>query len=177
MSITAHYGFKLMFFDRSRIRNAMNRATFRALSRFGAFVRTAAKSSIRARKKKVSSPGQPPSSKTGILKKYLFFGYDRSTESVVIGPAKVNQLAFYSRGSVSEDGAPATLEYGGVFGVVEVQEPSGYWHRRDNRSTRRNAGKPTRVRRVYIAKRPYMNPALKQEMPKLAPLWANSIKA
>jgi len=51
-----------MFFDSKKVVSATDRATRRVLSRFGAFVRRTAKQSIRKRKK-VSQPGSPPSSK------------------------------------------------------------------------------------------------------------------
>ena len=80
---------KLSFFDSKAVTGAVDKATRRVLSRFGAFVRRGAKSSIRKRKR-VSKPGEQPSSHTGLLKKFIFFGYDRSRSSVVIGPARLN---------------------------------------------------------------------------------------
>lgn len=140
--------FKGMFFDRAKVINAVDQATRKVLSKFGAFVRTAAKSSIRTRKKAVSAPGQPPFSKTGLLKKFLFFGFDPSTRSVVIGPAKLN----------SGTNAPEVLEYGGTTTITD-----------------RVKGKKIQ-RRVRIEARPYMGPAYVKEKPKLSPLWANSVK-
>lgn len=83
---------KGMFFDSPKVLRAADRATRRVLSRFGAFVRRAAKSSIRKRKR-VSAPGQPPSSHTDLLKKFIWFGYDANHQSVVIGPVALNQKA------------------------------------------------------------------------------------
>lgn len=91
-----------MFFDRPEILAKVDAATRRVLSKFGAFVRRAAKGSIRSRKKP-SAPGSPPSSHTGLLKRLIFFGYDPSQKSVVIGPAPL-------RSTVE---APPLLEYGG----------------------------------------------------------------
>jgi phage gpG-like protein len=93
---------KGMFFDSPKVINAVDKATRNVFSKFGAFVRTTAKSSIRKRKG-TSAPGQPPSSHTGLLKKHIYFGYDQTQKSVVIGPAKLN-------GGTS---APEILEYGG----------------------------------------------------------------
>ena len=93
---------KSMFFDRKAVVGAVDRATRKVLSKFGAFVRTTAKHSIRKRKA-VSQPGQPPSSHVGLLKRLIFFGYDVSRRSVVIGPTPLR----------GEAQAPPLLEYGG----------------------------------------------------------------
>lgn len=52
-----------------------------------------------------SKPGEPPRSITGVLKNLLFFGYEPSRQSVVIGPA----ISSRSGGE-----APPLLEYGGT---------------------------------------------------------------
>lgn len=145
-------GFKIdqakgMFFDSAKVVRSVDAATRRVLSKFGAFVRTAARSSIRKRKKS-SPPGMPPSSHEGSLRRFLFFGYDPARRSVVIGPARLNKSS----------GAPETLEYGGRTTVVRIRR-----------------GKREKTR-VTIQPRPYMRPALKREMPKLKPMWANSVK-
>lgn len=90
------------FLDRAAVTSAVDAGTRRALSRAGAFVRTRARSSIRKRKA-ISRPGQPPSSHSGELRRFLFFAYDPATRSVVVGPAK------FKRGE-----APPLLEYGGA---------------------------------------------------------------
>jgi hypothetical protein len=91
-----------MFFDRKAVANGIDKATRKVLSRFGAFVRTGARSSIRTRKA-VSRPGSPPSSHTGLLKRGILFGYDAASRSVVIGPMALRRASQ----------APALLEYGG----------------------------------------------------------------
>ncbi len=139
---------KKMFFDRKAVRSAVDRTARRVLSKFGAFVRRGAKSSIRKRKR-ASSPGQPPSSHAGLLKKFIFFGYERDRRSVVIGPARLNQKI---------GDAPHALEHGGVSTVVE-----GLRGRR-------------RKRRVRIKARPFMGPAFEKEKPKLAAMWRDSVK-
>lgn len=95
--------FKLMFFDRKSVLAGADKATRAALSKFGAFVRTRARSSIRTRKD-VSAPGSPPSSHTGKLKAGVLFGYDAQARSVVIGPVA------YRAGA----DAPRLLEDGGA---------------------------------------------------------------
>jgi len=57
---------KGMFFDRKAVTSAVDRTERRVLSRFGAFVRRGAKSSIRKRKR-AAEAGMPPSSHTGLL--------------------------------------------------------------------------------------------------------------
>jgi len=93
---------KQMFFDRQAVLGAVDRATRSVLSKFGAFVRTAARHSIRKRKA-ASQPGSPPSSHVGTLRRLIFFGYDPARKSVVIGPTPFR----------SEVEAPPLLEYGG----------------------------------------------------------------
>ena len=140
---------KGLFFDSAKVQAATSRAERSVLSRFGAFVRTRARTSIRKRKKP-SEPGQPPSSHTGILKRFIFFAYEPQRRSVVIGPARLNQKI---------GDAPAALEHGGRSQVV-----SG--------SRRRKR----QVRTVTIRPRPFMGPAFEAERPKLPAMWANSVK-
>lgn len=93
---------KSMFFDRKAVTSRVDAAARKVLSKFGAFVRTSAKHSIRKRKA-VSEPGSPPSSHVGLLRKLIFFGYDAGRKSVVIGPTPL-----HGRAEV-----PPLLEYGG----------------------------------------------------------------
>lgn len=90
------------FFDRAAVLASVDKATRQVLSKFGAFVRTRAKTSIRKRKG-TSPPGGPPYSHVGVLRSLIFFSYDAGRQSVVIGPTL----------SKRPSGAPANLEYGG----------------------------------------------------------------
>jgi hypothetical protein len=101
------FGFEItkLFFDKQAVTSRTDKTTRQVLSRFGAFVRRTAKSSIRARKSS-SPPGSPPSSHTGLLKKFIFFGYEPQQRSVVIGPVWLSQKG---RGE-----APSLLEHGGT---------------------------------------------------------------
>jgi hypothetical protein len=72
------------------------------LSKFGAFVRQRARTSIRKRKG-TSPPGQPPYSHVGLLRKFILFAYDQDRKSVVIGPTLTKE----------ESEAPRLLEHGG----------------------------------------------------------------
>ena len=98
-----------MFFDRPTVRRNVDTRTRQVLSWFGAHVRRTAQRSIRRRRvgRGTSKPGRPPVSHTGLLKKFLWFGYDTTRRSVVIGPVRLSR-----RGRNGK--APATLEYGGT---------------------------------------------------------------
>jgi hypothetical protein len=98
-------GAKAGFFDRQKVIRAVDRATRKVLSRFGSFVRTRARTSIRKRKG-ISPPGGPPYSHVGHLRKFLFFAWDDARKSVVIGPARI--------GGTVDPGSLAALEYGGT---------------------------------------------------------------
>lgn len=77
----------IQFFDAKAVTDKVGPATRRVLSKAGAFVWRTARQSIRSRKR-ISDPGEPPSSHTGTLKRLIFFGYDQRTESVVVGPVQ-----------------------------------------------------------------------------------------
>lgn len=137
------------FFDRKRVKNAMDRGTLRALRKGGAKVRLVARRSIR-RRKSTSRPGQPPHSQTGILRESIYFAWDGRERSVVIGPARLNKPA---------PSGPART-------TAELLEKGG-------RVRRQRRGK----RRVLRYRpRPYMGPALEKVKDKLPSKWANSVK-
>ena len=136
---------KSQFFDRPAVRNAVDKATRKVLSRFGAFVRTTARSSIR-RRKRVSKPGEAPTSWTGLLKRFVFFSYDAGSRSVVIGPVRLNR---------TDGEAPRLLEHGG-------------------QATRRD--RSGKSRRVEYEPRPYMGPAFEKERQQLPALWRDSVR-
>jgi hypothetical protein len=139
---------KKFFFDTPRVMKAVDEGTRKALSKFGAFVRTRAKSSIRT-SKKISEPGQPPKSHTGLLKRFIYFAYEPVNRSVVIGPTLLNQ-------KTSRTALPA-LEYGGMTTV--------------------SAGRRLKhKRRVRIEARPFMNPAFEKELKQVPELLKNSVK-
>lgn len=112
--------FKLMFFDSEGVKRKVKDGTKSALSKYGSFVRTDARRSIRKgpRKKAYKAvPGSPPRSWQGNLRDLIFFGYDTSTESVVVGPALFKQAS---------PTAPHLLEFGGT-GVY--QGHAAYYHK------------------------------------------------
>jgi len=151
------------FFDKPLVVNAVDKATRRVLSRFGAFVRRTARRSIRRPKRKrladmtklerrsyhitgrkpfaSSKPWEPPRSQTGRLKNKIFFWYETDERAVTIGPV------LFGRGD-----APGVLERGGVVSFAGGS------------------------RRAVIQPRPYMGPALARELPKLPGMWRDSIR-
>lgn len=172
----------LVFFDREKVFRAMDKAKLRALSKFGAFVRTRARTSMRKRKKP-SAPGTPPSAHVGTLKKLLYFAYDPATKSVVVGPVPFGAAA---RQNV---GAPEVNEYGGTvrrLSTVLVNRAGG----RGRKATPRQRAAvlelirdgridkaPTRKVRdaAQYPPRPYMRPALAAERPKFAAQFQDSL--
>lgn len=143
-------GFRMtrMFFDRKAVTSRVDKATRRVLSKFGSFVRTTARRSIRSRKQKEPSlPGQPPISRTGLLKRFIFFAFDPRNRSVVIGPERLDRKG---RGD-----APSLLEHGGIGTVVD-------------RTGKHVKGK--------YRPRPFMGPAFAKEHPKLPQMWRDSVR-
>lgn len=153
-----------LFFDRLKIMEATERAKVKALSKIGAFVWKRAKTSIRI-KKGTAPAGSPPfghatttrkktSKKTGVTKTYaasplrefIFFSYDVTTKSVVVGPIPLGDRAGPQ--------ALAALEKGG-------------------RSIGSYKGK---TRSINIAARPFMLPALEAEAPKMAAQFRDTVK-
>lgn len=81
---------KELWFDRQAVTQAVDRACRQKLARFGYLVMRDARESIRKRKAP-SSPGQPPSSHTGLLRRFIFFSYDPARRAVLIGPTKLGK--------------------------------------------------------------------------------------
>jgi hypothetical protein len=143
---------KANFFDRDKVKKAVDDGMRRMLSKFGSFVRQRSRTSLRYRQNP-SKPGNPPSvhrtlartktnKRTGVskrqlvspLREFVFFVFDQSTRSVVIGPALLNWAG----------GARVlrALEYGGTSLVF-------------------SGGKR---RTVFISARPFMRPAFEAEL-------------
>lgn len=155
--------FKLGFFDRQKVLKPADRAARRVLSKFGAFVRTTARTSIRYGKKS-SAPGAPPTAHRGAsrvktnkkgvskrqayspLRDFLFFAYEPTRQNVVIGPALLRDRGGGRGLQALEDGGPVTL------------------------------GKGARAKQVRLRAFPFMGPAFRRELKTLPALWAGSIK-
>ncbi len=156
-----------LFLDSESTAKATTRMERKALSKIGAFIRTRAQRSMRpaGKKGKVSRPGEPPRTRLGFLKKFLYFVFVPETRSVVVGPAQFRSTSKRDAGPV-----PGLLEAGGEMNeegrVIYVTRPPG----RDA-SGRFKAESKRRVvlhGRVRIARRPYMHPAYEAELPKFA---------
>lgn len=143
------------------------------LRKAGAYVRRSARESIR-RRRQASAPGTPPSSHTGVLRRFIYFVVQPTKHSVLVGPAKTNQVFFDRHRQPVKGTVPSVLEYGGEVTILEYQIGGG-WYRADLRSPRSWAGRPTRYRTVSIRARPYMRPALEREKPRLPRLWKDII--
>lgn len=142
---------KQSFFDRKKVKDRIDRATRKVLSRFGAFVRTRAQSSMLrhpirkgfgvkskvANRAGVSEPGQPPLPHTGDLVRNIFFAYLPDETTVSIGPIRLNKPGL----------APRILEKGGTV----------------------YARRGKAVRKLFYRPRPYMMPAFRAELDKRIP--------
>lgn len=95
-----------------------------------------------------SKPGEPPRlhRKDSLLKKFLVFGYDPTTKTVVVGP-KVSK----------KNKGIGVLEYGGTDTLM-------YFDPRQKRMIKTNA---------QIAARPFMAPAFQRSVDKLPNLWTD----
>lgn len=176
------------FFDRKVVLNAMSKTEKKEFSKQGAIVRTRARQSMRKRKKP-SLPGQPPRVVKGQIKKFLFFSWDNTTRTVVVGPTLL------PKGT----GAPSTLEYGGTSkggrnprrrlrkigsgGEIRVEGKRVTYARIRTEAQAARANKlneqlygPLKFGPARIAKRPFMHPALTERVPKLAPALKDKLR-
>lgn len=152
------------FFDRQKVIDAEDKATLRNLKAQGRIVRSTAQKSL-VYSKASASPGRPPhahrtqtvykkSRKSGRVRKQsvsplrdkIWFAYDSTSRSVVVGPVKLS-------GMVSNN-APASLEAGGSS-VIMVH------------------GKR---RAVTIQPHPFMRPAAVAAIGDVPAIWKDSIR-
>jgi hypothetical protein len=160
---------KELFFDRDKVKAAVDKATRDNLSKGAAYIRRSARDSIKDRMDGRSAPGQPPYSHIGAKRrklnrrrkaagldpvkggfqgvKHILYGFDPVARSVIIGPVSNR------KGTVTH-----VLEFGGSESVKQVCK--GH----------------TETKTIYIAPRPFMGPALRKEAPNLPKLWADSVK-
>lgn len=194
---------KAVFFDRRAVIDRVGRAKAAVLSKSGAFIRRTAKGKIRYAKS-ASKPGNPPHAHRGKygsspLRELIFFAYDERTNSVVIGPTPFSGAAIAPRvlelgGTVTMKNAMRRIRRVGDGGEIAIGG-------RPCRTTKRNklgamvtyakmrtqaqADRANQLQEILygplvigpksIAARPYMGPSLKENLPKLPPLWANSV--
>lgn len=155
------------FFDKKPVIDALGKEEASRLSKMGSFVRRSAKSSIRPRKNP-SPAGRPPSSHLGLLRDLIFFSYDTSTKTVVVGPEKFDSKSAI----VGKDTIPGITERGGTVTtarVTYVRLKAG----RDNKGRfkpDRIDKRPAGVKLTYPA-RPYMGPALETNVDKFPQLF------
>lgn len=163
---------KQLFFDRQMVVGAMDKATHSALARGGAIIMREARRSIKPgtvmargrvkageRRKvasvRVSAPGNPPYSQTGLLRDNILFIATPGRfggASVKIGPILIGKPT----------GAPENLEFGATLTV---------------RTSRRAARSEPPTRTVRIEARPYMRPALEKLVAsgRLPDMWRNAL--
>lgn len=140
-----------VFFN--QVEDALVRGQVRALKRFGAFVRSDAKKSMRTRRgrlklgkdgvrRRVHTPsdaGQPPFAIEGHMKRFLFFFVEKDGTDVTIGPIKL------ARKNKTRTPVPGLHEHGG---------------------SQRVKFKGRFVNARY-PQRPFMRPAFDKNLPKL----------
>lgn len=178
---------KALFFDRPAVQKAAGRMKVRALTRFGAYLRRVAQTSMRYRKK-ASPPGQPPSAhkskrraalkKMGrarhngaLLRELLFYAFDPKTQTVVVGP-----VGFGTKTPT----VPELHEFGGTRPAekgekMPVKNPAG----RDPKTGRFFSRGVHLVRltgTVRFPKRPFMAPALQKTKAKFPEEFRNSLR-
>lgn len=158
--------FKLLFFDRRAVTDPAEKAKLRNLSKFGSFVMTSARQSIKDRPG-ASPPGTPPHAHTAFVvaqpgltkagkpkkrKKFypfkasILFGYDAARDTTVVGPQ-------FRSGSRRNPTVPQSLEFGGSASI-------------------QSRGKTVSAR---FRPRPFMGPALEKNVPKFAGMFRSSI--
>ena len=117
----------------------------RVLNRFGAFVRSDARQSMRAYVSSPSAPGSPPKTRLGLLRTFLLFERNQESTRVIIGP---KFLPGRRAGSPTRRG-PQLHEIGGLG------RPS---------FTLANRG----IRKLQLfPERPYMEPAFRKNLKEL----------
>jgi hypothetical protein len=157
------------FFDRDAVLSAVGKAGRKNLNDAGRAIRKQAQRSLRYADGP-SSPGSPPhahrtrqkkrgtSRKTGkalkprmvsYLREFLYYKFDFTTRSVVVGPEKLS--------STVDSGSMRALEEGGTSRVT-------------------SGGGGGKTRTVTIRPRPYMKPALASNIPQFRRMWANSVR-
>lgn len=183
MAFEVTYKATQFFLDRAEVQRRLGVARVRALSRQGAFLRRRARTDVLRRRKKVSGPAMPPSvhsrSQVATLRNILFF-YDARSETVVVGPVKLNQVNRSSR-SGSAISIPSLMEFGGTVTIDEERRigSQGQWYRRDMRSQRKRSQREYRTRRATYRPRPFMGVALQREIQAgtIVQSWANTVRA
>ena len=74
-------------FDADGLVARVAKASVDILRRMGAYVRTVARRKVKTGERP-STPGTPPHSRTGALRRGILFGVERRRESVLVGPSE-----------------------------------------------------------------------------------------
>lgn len=150
----------------------------RGLSRQGAFLRRRVQTRVLRRRKTSSMPGQPPRvHATGYASlKRIVFHYDPRTETVVVGPVKLNQKQ-QDWINIGSQTVPELMEHGGVVTINERSRDGGRTWRRAA-SKRKRPGEKTRRRRAVYKPRPFMAVGLQQEIQAgtIPESWRNTVR-
>ena len=178
-------------FDKAKLEKKVNQATFRSLGHAGAAIRLTARRSIR-RRKKPSLPGQPPHTQTGHLKRVIRYDVQKERQQVQIGPANEYSRTIWNLhefgGVPKRRKARRSRRFKvGEFGPARVKT-AGFkpTYHRIRLQTAAQASRATRLieqetqrratQRARYPKRPFMQPALDVNRPRLPRFWANSVK-
>ena len=73
-------------FDKRVIFKAVRRGNIKSLRQAGAYIRKSARNKIR-KSSNASTPGTPPHTRRGLIKRSLLFGVEKARRRVLIGPA------------------------------------------------------------------------------------------
>lgn len=162
-------GFRVKSFWNSKgVQRQKDRRQKRMLMRFGAFVRTRARSLLNksgGKKNVVSMAGQPPRKHKGTLRRHVFFAFDPSVPSVVIGPIIVSGVAGSGK-------TLRSLEEGGITSGREIIKTGGGRGEggRFLKVTTRLGKKLT----FRIKSHAYMQPAFTEEQSNISSIWRSS---
>jgi hypothetical protein len=170
MSIGVSINVKKMFFDRPKVVKALKSTNRRILSKTGAFIRTSARGSIKTRSyESTSSPGSPPYDHTGFALQRI----NRQRKKAGLQRIKRSQGSFnqglrailFAYEPSTESVIVGPVKFGGSGRTVpSVLEYGG---------TTTNWKKET----MRVQKRPFMEPAMKKELPSLPAKWRSSLRA
>lgn len=98
------FRFKKLWFDDARVIRMMNRKERIALNRFGSTVRKHAQYSMKTQKGS-APPGEPPYAHgRKLLKRLLFYSFEPTTKSVIVGPVRLNETKDFHVPLVLEEG-------------------------------------------------------------------------
>lgn len=149
---------KNAFFRQKTIDDMISKKRYRALSKMGAFVRRSAKTSLRYRKKP-SPPGAPPSVHRSNMFKRRKTDKQGNSKDVMQSPLR--ELLFFAYDQQAKSVVVGPVPLGAKAIVPGVLERGGS-------VVSRTQGRP---RRVTIAPRPYMKPAVNRERHKFKALF------